>query len=217
MKSTRIQRRVRPGFGSHWHPRPRDAMPMHLMNLVGNKSSLQQTLSRLANPHVAAPFGGTTVTVVASAEPMLVLPQRCALEMQRSVGHLNDTQWEATGRQRVHRPWGYFDSLAIGERFQVKCIVVSPGARLSLQKHFHRAEHWVVVQGTAEATINDRMTKVYENESIYIPMGAIHRLANPGKIPLMIVEVQSGSYLGEDDIVRLEDDYQRCADDAAQA
>ena len=110
---------------------------------------------------------------------------------------------------KVYRPWGYYDSIDFGERFQVKRLVVKPGAKLSLQMHHHRAEHWVVVSGTAEVTNGDQSLMLKENESTYIPIGATHSLANPGEIPLEIIEVQSGSYLGEDDIVRFEDKYGR--------
>ena len=116
---------------------------------------------------------------------------------------------EATEHRRVHRPWGHYESVDGGERFQVKRIVVIPGGKLSLQKHHHRAEHWVVVRGTAEVTVGDEVRVVHENESIYIPIGSVHRLANPGRIALELIEVQTGSYLGEDDIIRIEDDYQR--------
>ena len=116
---------------------------------------------------------------------------------------------EVAEHLRVFRPWGSYQSIDLGDRFQVKRIVVKPGGRLSLQKHFHRAEHWVVVRGTALVTIGDRQKILRENESTYIPLGEVHRLENPGKIPLEIIEVQSGSYLGEDDIVRLEDVYNR--------
>ncbi|WP_029032732.1 cupin domain-containing protein, partial [Salinarimonas rosea] len=109
----------------------------------------------------------------------------------------------------VFRPWGSYEGVDRGERFQVKRIVVKPGGRLSLQKHFHRAEHWIVVRGTALVTVGETKTLVHENESTFIPLGAVHRLENPGKIPLELIEVQSGSYLGEDDIVRLEDVYNR--------
>ena len=108
-----------------------------------------------------------------------------------------------------HRPWGWFESIALGVRFQVKRIVVHPGAALSLQSHHHRAEHWIVVEGTAKVTINDVVSLVSENESVYIPLGATHRLENPGKLPMVLIEVQTGSYLGEDDIVRYEDVYAR--------
>lgn len=116
---------------------------------------------------------------------------------------------EATEHQRVFRPWGSYESLVVAEGFQVKRIVVAPGQKLSLQKHFHRAEHWIVVQGTAEVTRGDEVFGLAVDQSTYIPLGTVHRLANPGKIPLELIEVQSGSYLGEDDIVRFEDDYGR--------
>jgi mannose-1-phosphate guanylyltransferase/mannose-6-phosphate isomerase len=110
---------------------------------------------------------------------------------------------------RVYRPWGYYQTLDLGTRFQVKRILVDPGQKLSLQSHHHRAEHWVVVQGTALVTRDKDEIMLRENESIYLPLGCVHRLVNPGKIPLEIIEVQSGSYLGEDDIVRYEDIYAR--------
>jgi len=116
---------------------------------------------------------------------------------------------EAVEHRRIYRPWGYYQGVDKGIRYQVKRIVVKPGARLSLQKHFHRAEHWVVVKGTAEVTVGEEARAVHENESVYIPVGSVHRLANPGKIPLELIEVQVGSYLGEDDIQRLDDTYGR--------
>lgn len=109
----------------------------------------------------------------------------------------------------TYRPWGHYEALTEGHRFQVKKIVVRPGQKLSLQKHYHRAEHWVVVEGTALVTRGDEQTLVRENESIYLPLGSLHRLENPGRIPVTLIEVQSGSYLGEDDIVRFEDIYSR--------
>jgi mannose-6-phosphate isomerase-like protein (cupin superfamily) len=109
----------------------------------------------------------------------------------------------------VHRPWGAYRSVTAGQRFQVKLITVKPGGRLSLQLHHHRAEHWVVVRGTAQITCGDRVFTLYENQSTYIPQGEVHRLENPGRIPLEMIEVQSGSYLGEDDIIRVEDQYGR--------
>jgi mannose-1-phosphate guanylyltransferase/mannose-6-phosphate isomerase len=111
----------------------------------------------------------------------------------------------------VYRPWGSYDGIDSGERFQVKRIVVKPGAALSLQKHHHRAEHWIVVKGTAQVTCDEQVFLLSENESTYIPLGSKHRLENPGKQPLELIEVQSGSYLGEDDIVRFEDAYGRSA------
>src|SRR5262245_53908020 len=115
----------------------------------------------------------------------------------------------AVEHRRIYRPWGYYQDVDIAARYRVKRIVVKPGSTLSLQKHFHRSEHWVVVKGTAEVTIGNDVRNVHENESSYIPIGSIHRLANPGKIPLELIEVQVGSYLGEDDIVRLDDVYGR--------
>ncbi len=116
---------------------------------------------------------------------------------------------QATAFASDHRPWGYFESIATGTRFQVKRIVVNPGAALSLQSHFHRSEHWIVVQGTARVTVDDTVRLLAENESVYIPLASVHRLENPGKLPMVLIEVQTGSYLGEDDIVRYEDVYAR--------
>ncbi|MEL7182495.1 MAG: cupin domain-containing protein, partial [Pseudomonadota bacterium] len=124
-------------------------------------------------------------------------------------------QLKASGRTEhsfhrvVHRPWGSYDSLEAGERFQVKRIHVHPGASLSLQSHHHRAEHWIVVSGTAKVTVDDDVKLVTENQSVYIPLGAVHRMENPGKVPMVLIEVQTGSYLGEDDIIRYEDIYSR--------
>ena len=116
---------------------------------------------------------------------------------------------QADGFPRDFRPWGWFDSLVMGDRFQVKRIVVNPGAALSLQSHVHRSEHWIVVQGTARVTIGEEVTLVTENQSVYVPLGAVHRMENPGKTPMVLIEVQTGTYLGEDDIVRYEDVYAR--------
>lgn len=116
---------------------------------------------------------------------------------------------QATAFASDHRPWGYFESIAFGNRFQVKRIVVHPGAALSLQSHFHRSEHWIVVHGTARVTVDETVQLLSENESIYIPLGSVHRLENPGKVPMVLIEVQTGSYLGEDDIIRYEDVYSR--------
>ena len=109
----------------------------------------------------------------------------------------------------MYRPWGSYETLVLGDRFQVKQIVVNPGASLSLQMHHHRAEHWVVVSGTAEVQVDDSIQMLTEDQSVYIPIGAKHRLSNPGKLPLTLIEVQSGSYLGENDIVRFDDVYGR--------
>jgi mannose-1-phosphate guanylyltransferase/mannose-6-phosphate isomerase len=154
--------------------------------------------------------GVKDMVVVSTSDAVMVVPRARAQEVKQLVDTLKATKRaEATDHKRMHRPWGYYESIDMGERFQVKRIVVIPGGKLSLQKHRHRAEHWVVVHGTAEVTIGDKVTAVHENESIYIPIGSVHRLANQGKIPLELIEVQTGSYLGEDDIERIEDIYKR--------
>jgi mannose-1-phosphate guanylyltransferase / mannose-6-phosphate isomerase len=154
--------------------------------------------------------GAKDMMVVASRDAVLVVPRERAEAVKELVVALkNAARPEATDHRRVYRPWGHYESVDSGARFQVKRIVVAPGGILSLQKHLHRAEHWVVVRGTAEVTVGDIKKIVHENESAYIPIGAVHRLANPGKIPLELIEVQTGSYFGEDDIIRLEDVYKR--------
>ena len=141
---------------------------------------------------------------------MFRYPRDRSQEIKHIVGELDRAgRTEQTLHRQVHRPWGWYDSIDSGARFQVKRIMVKPGARLSLQMHHHRAEHWIVVSGTAEVTNGTEVSMLSENQSTYIPLGQIHRLANPGKVPLEIIEVQSGSYLGEDDIVRFEDTYGR--------
>jgi mannose-1-phosphate guanylyltransferase/mannose-6-phosphate isomerase len=155
-------------------------------------------------------IGVKDLVVVSTSDAVMVVPRSRAQEVKELVAKLKaDKRPEATDHKRVHRPWGYYESIDMGERFQVKRIVVIPGGMLSLQKHRHRAEHWVVVHGTAEVTIGDTVRAVHENESVYIPIGSVHRLANQGKIPLELIEVQTGSYLGEDDIERIEDIYKR--------
>ncbi|MEI6027447.1 MAG: mannose-1-phosphate guanylyltransferase/mannose-6-phosphate isomerase [Betaproteobacteria bacterium] len=155
-------------------------------------------------------IGLQDVVVVETADAVLVSDRARSQEVKAIVGTLSRQQRdEHTAHRKVHRPWGWYDSVDAGERFQVKRILVKPGASLSLQKHHHRAEHWIVVRGTAEVTCGDKKLLLTENQSTYIPLGEVHRLANPGKVPLEIIEVQSGSYLGEDDIVRFEDTYGR--------
>ena len=154
--------------------------------------------------------GVKDLVVVSTSDAVMVLPRARAQDVRQLVDKLKAAKRpEATDHKRVHRPWGYYESIDMGERFQVKRIVVIPGGILSLQKHRHRAEHWVVVRGTAEVTIGEQIRAVHENESVYIPIGSVHRMANKGKIPLELIEVQTGSYLGEDDIERLEDIYKR--------
>ena len=163
-----------------------------------------------SNDRLTALVGVKDLVVVHTSDAVMVVPRSRAQEVRNLVSRLKaEKRPEATDHKRVHRPWGYYESIDAGERFQVKRIVVIPGGILSLQKHRHRAEHWVVVRGTAEVTIGDQMRSVHENESVYIPIGSVHRMANKGKIPLELIEVQTGSYLGEDDIERLEDVYKR--------
>jgi mannose-1-phosphate guanylyltransferase / mannose-6-phosphate isomerase len=150
------------------------------------------------------------VVVVETPDAVLVADRSRSQDVKNIVGQLQQAgRSEPSLHRQVHRPWGWYDSIDSGTRFQVKRIMVKPGASLSLQKHHHRAEHWIVVSGTAEVTNGDQVILLGENQSTYIPLGQVHRLANPGKVPLEIIEVQSGSYLGEDDIVRFEDHYGR--------
>jgi mannose-1-phosphate guanylyltransferase / mannose-6-phosphate isomerase len=154
--------------------------------------------------------GVDDLVVVATQDAVLVSRQKDADGLKRLVTKLKTIAPQVTEEHlKAHRPWGSYQSIDMGERHQVKRIVVKPGGRLSLQKHHHRSEHWIVVRGAARVTVNELVKIVHENESIYIPIGATHRMENPGKIPLELIEVQTGSYLGEDDIIRIEDDYQR--------
>ena len=159
---------------------------------------------------LAAVVGLEDAIVVVTEDAVLATHRDHAQDVKKIVDRLKAVgRLEAVAHNHLYRPWGFFESLIQGERFQVKRLVVSPGRKLSLQKHFHRAEHWVVVHGSALVTRDDETLLVGENESIYLPLGCVHRLENPGKIPLTVIEVQSGTYLGEDDIVRLDDVYNR--------
>lgn len=159
---------------------------------------------------LVAVLGLSDTVVVATEDAVLVAAKDRAQDIKPLVEHLKaQGRDEPRQHRRVHRPWGYYQSLHAGDRFQVKRLTVVPGARLSLQKHYHRAEHWVVVNGTALVTRGEEQILLRENESVYIPLGTPHRLENPGKVPLNLIEVQSGSYLGEDDIVRFDDHYGR--------
>lgn len=163
-----------------------------------------------ATSRLVGVVGLSDVVVVETPDAVLVTDRSRSQDVKHIVGDLkNSGRTEQNLHRQVHRPWGWYDSIDAGPRFQVKRIMVKPGASLSLQKHHHRAEHWIVVTGTAEVTNGDQVILLTENQSTYIPLGQVHRLANPGKVPLEIIEVQSGSYLGEDDIVRFEDTYGR--------
>ncbi len=170
-----------------------------------SKNTLVHATSRLVSL-----VGVENLIVVETADAVLVADKSRSQDVKHIVAQLQNTQREEhTLHRKVHRPWGWYDSIDEGGRFKVKRIQVKPGASLSLQKHHHRAEHWIVVKGTAEITNGSKVLLLTENQSTYIPLGEVHRLANPGTIPLEIIEVQSGSYLGEDDIVRFEDTYGR--------
>jgi mannose-1-phosphate guanylyltransferase / mannose-6-phosphate isomerase len=159
---------------------------------------------------LVALFGVENLVVVTTDDAVLVAKREDGDGLRRLVKRLREKAPKVTEEHlKVHRPWGSYQSIDQGARFQVKRIVVKQGGRLSLQLHHHRAEHWIVVRGTARVTIGNEIKVVHENESVFIPIGARHRLENPGKIDLELIEVQTGSYLGEDDIVRIEDDYRR--------
>jgi mannose-1-phosphate guanylyltransferase/mannose-6-phosphate isomerase len=155
-------------------------------------------------------LGLKDVVAVAMRDAVLIAEKSRSQELKNVVASLRKAgKSQADDYPRFHRPWGWYETLCIDHRFQVKRIMVKPGGILSLQSHRHRSEHWIVVAGTAEVTVGDDVKLVTENQSVYIPLGAKHRMANPGKVPMFLIEVQTGAYLGEDDIVRYEDVYDR--------
>ncbi len=195
-------------WSSLWNIAPKDEQ--------GNAAYGQTCLLNTSNSYVRAEsrmvsvIGMTDVVVVETADAVLVMNKDNAQEIKQVIAQMEVSErTEHLNHLRVHRPWGWYEGIDEGERFKVKRIMVQPGEKLSLQKHHHRAEHWIVVQGTAKVTLENHEVLLTENQSTYIPLGQIHRLENPGKIPLHLIEVQSGTYLGEDDIVRIEDIYSR--------
>ncbi|MES2716492.1 MAG: mannose-1-phosphate guanylyltransferase/mannose-6-phosphate isomerase [Pseudomonadota bacterium] len=191
-----------------WQVAPKDAQG----NASVGDAIVKDSSNTLVHAHsrLVSVVGLDDVVVVETADAVLVASRARSQDVKLIVNHLGAEQrGEQTLHRKVHRPWGWYDSIDNGPRHQVKRILVKPGASLSLQMHHHRAEHWIVVSGTAEVTVGDKVILLAENQSTYIPLGQTHRLANPGKVPLEIIEVQSGSYLGEDDIVRFEDTYGR--------
>lgn len=169
----------------------------------------RETLAISENRLVAC-IGTDNLVIIETSDAVLVVHQSKTQEVKKIVDKLKQqARPEIRSHRKIYRPWGWYDAVDAGERFQVKRIVVNPGAALSLQMHHHRAEHWIVVRGTARVSRADKSYLVSENESTYIPLGTPHRLENPGRLPLEIIEVQSGSYLGEDDIIRFEDKYGR--------
>jgi mannose-1-phosphate guanylyltransferase/mannose-6-phosphate isomerase len=191
-----------------WEQSPRDA---HGVAREGRVHTSDVTDSYLrSDGRLLCVIGVSGLAVVDTTDAILVAPIERAQEVKALVGELEaQGAPEARTPARVHRPWGWYQTMDLGDRFRVKRIVVTPGKKLSLQKHHHRAEHWVVVRGTAEVTRDGEVLTVRENESVYLPFGCVHRLANPGKIPVELIEVQTGAYLEEDDIVRIEDDFGR--------
>ena len=191
-----------------WGVLPKDAQGnAHVGDvlLTDSHNSLVQATSRLVTL-----VGVRDLVVIETPDAVMVADKTRSQDVKHIVAALQKSgREEHTLHRKVHRPWGWYDSIDEAERFKVKRIMVKPGASLSLQKHHHRAEHWIVVKGTAEITNGDKVMLLTENQSTYIPLGEVHRLANPGSIPLEIIEVQSGSYLGEDDIVRFDDTYGR--------
>ena len=191
-----------------WNVLPKDeAGNAHLGDVLttGSRNSLVYATSRLVSI-----VGVDNLIVVETSDAVLVADKTRSQDVKHIVSQLQKTKREQhVLHRKVHRPWGWYDSIDEGGRFKVKRIQVNPKASLSLQKHHHRAEHWIVVTGTAEITKGDKVLTLTENQSAYIPLGEVHRLANPGTTSLEIIEVQSGSYLGEDDIVRFEDAYGR--------
>ena len=171
----------------------------------------RDTLLRSETPELElVGIGLEDIMAVAMNDAVLVAHKSEAQRVKEAVSALKERgAKQATSFPVDHRPWGWFESLVIGNRFQVKRIHVHPGAALSLQSHYHRSEHWIVVEGTARVTVDDEVKLVTENESVYLPLGCVHRMENPGKVPMVLIEVQTGSYVGEDDIVRYEDIYAR--------
>lgn len=191
-----------------WEQSPRDANGVATEGRVHTRDVKNSYLR--ADGRLLVALGVEGLAIVDTADAVLVAPIERAQEIKGLVSELEAGGFdEARTPARVHRPWGWYQTMDLGTRFRVKRILVWPGKKLSLQKHHHRSEHWVCVRGTAEVTRDDELITLRENESVYLPLGCFHRLANPGKIPVEIVEVQTGAYLEEDDIVRTEDDFGR--------
>ncbi len=195
-------------WGALWDASPRDEDGN---SLRGNVEVVEARNSLIHSDEILTTVVGLDdIVVVAKPDAVLVTSRsRSELVKDLVVAMRAKQRPEASEHHRMYRPWGWYQRIDHGTRFQVKRIMVKPGGRLSLQKHHHRAEHWVVVKGTAEVTVNENVSLIHENESIYIPIGSMHRLVNPGRIPLEVIEVQVGSYTGEDDIIRVEDIYGR--------
>jgi mannose-1-phosphate guanylyltransferase / mannose-6-phosphate isomerase len=198
------------GWDAVWSEGKRDESGV---SLSGAASAIDCTDSLLRSDSEGVELVGIglkNVIAIAMNDAVLVADMSRAQDVKKAVEILKlKGAKQATQFPKDHRPWGWFETLALSNRFQVKRITVHPGAALSLQSHHHRSEHWVVVEGTAKVTVGETVSLITENQSVYIPLGAIHRMENPGKVPMVLIEVQTGSYLGEDDIVRYEDIYSR--------
>ncbi len=193
-----------------WRNAEKDADGVAKLGDVQSIDSKNTLLQAIDDQQVLVGIGLEDVFAVAMKDAVIVGHMDRIQDVKEAVERLKaDGHKQAQDFPVDHRPWGWFESLALGERFQVKRIVVKPGASLSLQSHYHRSEHWIIVAGSAYVTIDDEVKFLSENQSVYVPLGAVHRLQNPGKIPLVMIEVQTGAYLGEEDIVRYEDDFGR--------
>jgi mannose-1-phosphate guanylyltransferase/mannose-6-phosphate isomerase len=196
------------GFAALWQVAEKDANGNVLQGDVLTENS--QNCFVRSEQQLIATVGVSDLVVISTKDAVLVAHKDQAQDVKAIVNQLKAAgRPEVAFHREVYRPWGKYDLVDQGERFQVKRITVKPGAKLSLQMHHHRAEHWIVVSGTAKVTIDDVERYLTENQSVYIPIEAVHALENPFKVPLELIEVQSGSYLGEDDIVRFEDRYGR--------
>lgn len=201
-----------------WRDTPQDARAVALAGAGGAEAiDCDDTLIyKTEDAPAVVGLGLSDVVVVATADAVLVADKSRTQDVKLAVDQMTQKgQGSADQTLRCHRPWGWYETLALGGRFQVKRIVVKPGGSLSLQSHHHRSEHWVVVEGTAKITVQDQINLVSENQSVYVPLGAQHRLENPGVLPMVLIEIQTGAYLGEDDIIRYEDAYNRPTPDVA--
>ena len=198
------------GWDAVWREAPRDGRGVAVSG-PATALDCDDTLLRSEDSRLeVVGIGLKNIVAVAMPDAVLVADAARAQEVKQAVAALKAKgAAQAESFPLDHRPWGWFESLVIGDRFQVKRIHVHPGAALSLQSHHHRSEHWIVVEGTAKVTVDGEVKLVTENQSVYIPLGAEHRMENPGKVPMVLIEVQTGSYLGEDDIIRYEDVYAR--------
>ncbi|PZO66527.1 MAG: mannose-1-phosphate guanylyltransferase/mannose-6-phosphate isomerase [Paracoccus denitrificans] len=198
------------GWDAVWQEQAPDANGVAVAGAAEAVDCHDTLLRAEAEGQVLVGIGLDNIIAVAMPDAVLVAPKDRAQDVKKAVEILKAKgARQAETLPRDYRPWGWYETLVLGSRFQVKRIVVHPGASLSLQSHHHRAEHWIVVEGTARVTVDKETKLLAENQSVYIPLGAVHRMENPGKVPMVLIEVQTGAYLGEDDIVRYEDRYAR--------